>query len=46
MADAAWDSFKMHDIQAVNIDVVKPFQLSEAVKKALRAHVQLITGGK
>jgi homogentisate 1,2-dioxygenase len=46
MADAAWDSFKLHDIQAVNIDVVKPFKLSDQVRAAMRDQVQLITGGK
>jgi homogentisate 1,2-dioxygenase len=45
-ADEAWDDFTMHDIQAVNIDVVKPFKMSDACRAALRAHAQLITGEK
>ena len=45
-ADAAWDSFTEHDIQAVNIDVVKPFKVSDEVRKCMRDQVQLITGGR
>lgn len=45
-ADAAWDSFKTHDIQAVNIDTEKPLKVAEQVRAAMRDQVQLITGGR
>jgi homogentisate 1,2-dioxygenase len=45
-ADAAWDSFKLHDIQAVNIDTERPLKVSEAARAAMRDQVQLITGGR
>lgn len=43
-ADAAWDDFKEHDIQAVNIDCEKPLKLTEVCRAAMRDQVQLITG--
>jgi len=45
MADAAWDTFKQHDIQAVNIDTEEPLKIAPELRAAMRDQVQLITGG-
>lgn len=43
MADQFWQEIDVNDIQAVNIDAVRPLTMSDEAKRAKRDHVQLIT---
>lgn len=43
MADQFWQEIDVNDIQAVNIDAVRPLTMSAEAKRAKRDHVQLIT---
>jgi len=44
MAAAAWELITFDDLEAVNIDTVRPLTITPAASAALRSHVQLITG--
>lgn len=44
MADEQWQEIGINDIQAVNIDAVRPLQMAAEARSALRAHVQLTHG--
>lgn len=43
MADRFWQEIDTNDIQAVNIDCVRPLTMSDEALRAKRDHVQLIT---
>jgi homogentisate 1,2-dioxygenase len=43
-ADAAWDLVRHDDLEAVNIDCLRPLALTPAARAALRGEVQLVTG--
>jgi homogentisate 1,2-dioxygenase len=43
MADQFWQEIDLNDIQAVNIDCVRPLTMSVEAMKAKRDHVQLIS---
>ncbi len=43
-AEAAWDLVRGDDLEAVNIDAVRPLTVTPAARAALRDQVQLLTG--
>lgn len=45
MAEAHWDAISYYDLQAVNIDAVKPLTIAPVARATARDGVQLIKGG-
>jgi homogentisate 1,2-dioxygenase len=45
MADQHWDAITEYDLEAVNIDCIRPLHMTEAARAAAREGVQLIEGG-
>ncbi|HYC01150.1 MAG TPA: homogentisate 1,2-dioxygenase [Candidatus Limnocylindrales bacterium] len=44
MAEQHWDAISYYDLQAVNIDAVRPLTIAPEARAALRSDVQLISG--
>ena len=45
MAEQHWDAISYYDLQAVNIDAVRPLTIAPEARATARTEVQLIQGG-